>query len=70
MGSRTGEERFGLEGLTAGQRELTDHDTALWIKNLHLIRMAKRWNGDVMFFLEQPRDPEAWMPKHTKPERG
>ena len=68
--SRTGEERFGLESLTAGQRELTDHDTALWIKNLHLMRMTKRWNGDVMFFLEQPRDPEAWMPKHTTPARG
>ena len=68
--AREGEERFGLQSLTAHQREMTDNDTVLWLKNLYYMRLAKRYNEDVLLFLEQPRDPEAWIRNSRKPERG
>ena len=68
--SREGEERFGLAQLTAHQREMTDNDTALWVKNLYYMRLARRYNEKVFFFLEQARDPMEWMAKEKLPGQG
>ena len=59
--SRTGEGRFGLQGLTAGQQELADHDATLWLKNLWWMKKAKEKNPKVQLMAEQPQDPTEWM---------
>ena len=61
--SRTGEERFGLFNLTAGQRDLTDHDSAAWLKNLRWMVMVKENNEKAELLLEQPADPAEWSEK-------
>ena len=57
---RTGEERFGAIGLTAGQQELADHDATLWLKNLRWMKKAKEKNAAVKLMTEQPQDPTEW----------
>eukprot|EP00434_Breviolum_minutum_P014564 symbB.v1.2.012841.t1/scaffold887.1/size155094/8 len=59
--SRMGEKRYGLDGLTAAQRELVDHDSAIWLKNLWWMRRVKKKNPRAELLLEQPQDPEEWL---------
>ena len=58
--ARHGDERFGLKGISGSQQELTDHDAALWLKNLWYMRKVKRVNPSAMVMLEQPQDPAEW----------
>ena len=58
--SRNGPERFGLNNITGSQQELADHDAALWLKNLWLMRRVKRSNDKAEVMLEQPQDPAEW----------
>ena len=59
--SRTGLERFGLTGLTDGQRELAVSDAVLWFRQLWLFTLAQEArNEKVMFLKENPRDPEEY----------
>ena len=59
--SRTGPERFGLTGLTDGQRELAVSDAVLWFRQLWLFTLAQEArNEKVMFLKENPRDPEEY----------
>ena len=57
---RSGQDRFGLEGLSEAQQDITDHDSVLWLKNLRWMRKAKMANKDVGLLLEQPLDPAVW----------
>ena len=68
--ARDGDQRFGLDGLTARQKERTDHDTALWIKNLWLMRIAHLFNPGMQFALEQPQDPNEWVSADRIPDGG
>ena len=59
--SRTGPERFGLTGLTDGQRELAVSDAVLWFRQLWLFTLTQEArNEKVMFLKENPRDPEEY----------
>ena len=59
--SRTGEGRFGLEGLSPQDQLKTDGDSALVLKQLALRKMASEMRGEdepeVGFLMESPRDP-------------
>lgn len=59
--SRQGAGRFGVPGLTAGQMEKVDADSALWLKNLQWMLAVHRRNPEAKFFVEQPQDPMEWM---------
>ena len=48
-------------GLTAGQMEKVDADSALWLKNLQWMLAVHRRNPEAKFFVEQPQDPMEWM---------
>ena len=68
--AREGEERFGLPGITGPQQELADHDAALWILNLWLLRKAKMANEHLRYVIEQPQeDPERWMSRDHLQDR-
>ena len=66
--TRNGDQRFGLHGLTAAQREMVDHDSALWVKNLWWMRYVKKKNPKAKLVLEQPQDPEEWREKREDEE--
>ena len=60
---RAGEERYGKVGLTASEMDLTDHDSAAWLKNLRWMEKVKHHNARAELLLEQPADPEEWCAK-------
>ena len=58
--AREGTLRFGLPWISPEQQEEADIDSTLWIKTLWLIRLARGSRNDVLFMVEQPRDPKEW----------
>ena len=71
--SRSDDERFGFSHLTESQQQKTDSDTALFLKLLGLyVHAEQSWDGTkwphmshvnnkVVFFLESPEDPKAYL---------
>ena len=57
---RNGLDRYGLPGLNPRQKEQTDHDTTLWIKNLRWMMMVKEKRPEADILVEQPADPSDW----------
>ena len=58
--AREGALRFGLPWISPEQQEEADIDSTLWIKTLWLIHLARGSRNDVLFMVEQPRDPKEW----------
>ena len=58
--AREGALRFGLPWISPEQQEEADIDSTLWIKTLWLIHRARGSRNDVLFMVEQPRDPKEW----------
>ena len=63
--TRETSQRFGVEGLADWQKEVTDGDTTLWLRNLRWMKRAMKRNPNVKILLEQPQDPDKW--KARKP---
>ena len=58
--AREGALRFGLPWISPEQQEEADIDSTLWIKTLWLIHLARGSRNDLLFMVEQPRDPKEW----------
>ena len=61
--SREGEGRFGLGWNTATQQEKVDGDSILFLKMLWICYLSKIGNPKCESMLEQPADPEQWLPE-------
>ena len=66
--SRSGDQRFGLAGLTHWEQEVVNRDTVLWLKNLRWVQMVRRARSDAKVCVEQPQDPQEWRTPQTGEE--
>ena len=60
--SRDGEQRWGLSWNTSVQPAMVDGDSLLWLRTLWLCYLAKTGNPKAETPIEQPEDPELWLP--------
>ena len=60
--SRDGEQRWGLSWNTGMQQAMVDGDSLLWLRTLWLCYLAKIGNPKTEMAVEQPEDPELWLP--------
>ena len=69
--SRTGDGRWGLSWNTFAQQEKVDGDSLLWLRMLWIMCLAKIGNPKCEFLVEQPADPETWLPaSRERPYHG
>ena len=68
---RTLETRFGLPFITEEQHERCDQDSVLFLRTLWLCYLGRHGNPDMEITLEQPWDPEEWVPEtRSRPQFG
>lgn len=68
--TRSGSQRFGLEGLTGYHIDQAQGDAVMFLRTLWWFRLSHEAKRDSQFALEQPLDPEEWVREEELPTGG